>query len=414
MDFERMRHDSPYREFPLLVPQFPDNLADLAALQRTWPLLRGDLVRSRLHYEAVMSAPRKKRRRAFVEYYCDTYHFPANVTYDRLYERFVGFVRLADRFIRDLVQMYFRKESWQKLFLGRRVTDDPIELLKRCFERGTDKDSQRRSFEARRKLILAQLLYEISLAHREDLLEHDQRLLSELFDKSFFTGRSEERMVRSIHDPFREFQTVGIVDEPKAPPGMRLIEKPLTFRFFRSFGEELPVYFEIGVKTSFSLLEKMLRKGIRDPFEIKDLRRYLLVFRNEWEMRRGLRVLRERVHNAAGVIHDHASNIFTDGPADGNNPHSNPTYRQKKFVVVLDGRRFEGMVQVLPDFLDGKYATNGKNHAVYKLDQRLSSTFPILLPSEICSRRWDDPAIREELRSDIYAENHKVFGENAR
>lgn len=412
MDYGRLgANGSPYREFPLLVPFFPQSVRGLYALRRNWPLLRGELFRSRRLYRLVLKAPKNKRRKVFIRFYRDTYHLPLGISHAKLYGEISGFLRRADQFIQELVREYFVEGSRGQFTINRKVraTDDPIGLLGFCFQKTapTDAAGRKRAFEARRKLVLAQLLYEIFISARDDLLEYDQQMLTRHYEKNFFTKRSEKVLVRSVHDPDNGYQTVGILPEGQAaPPGMKVVEKPLTFRFFRGHdGQEIPVIFESGVKTNSSHLEKMLRKGIRDPDAIIDLRRYLLVFRNRWEMDRGLRVLRERVHCVAGVIHDHSSNIWTNGRADDANPHSSPAFRQKKFVVMLDGRRFEGMVQTLPDYLDGKYARNDKNHALYKLRQRLSSTFPILFPAGIYGTDWKDPLVEVNLRSKFITEN---------
>lgn len=400
------------------IPKVHSGFAALKQRGQSSRLLLGELVRTEAFRAMLLAAPKDRRLALFVSRYRRVYHLPQHKTNRAIVDGFLPFVEQADELITSTVSTYVPERYHRRLRIQKQIRSfrGLVEQYLYCFPTAQDgRRAARKRFEVRRRLLLAQYLFEIAEGEgRTDLLAYDRKLLEEyLAERFFIPGRREPASVFWVRDPAHQNRVVRVLEAEAADgdgPIRRLADyRPgVQYQFFRwRDGSAIPVICFVGTKDPFPHLLKMFVKNLRPPEAVVDLRRVMLVFRNRRELLRGLQVLRRDIFDVEGTIADQRWSIDGAVVGDPRSPATADAFRHLQFTVLIGGRRYEVQILLLVDWLNSIASDGPEHHAQYKAKQYYDTVFPLLFPFEIFRINWKSPRVRLRFTEKICASNHR-------
>lgn len=327
--------------------------------------------------------------------------------FSRDHEWFVSSIKYARRLLEDLVKNFFPTPYQKQLEMTSDIDteNNPLRLLRLCCGTGSDVLSERRRFEARRLLTLAQLLFESRLfGHGPDDLERDMSRLDDDLKLHFFLPFQSVsyKIVAELSSRNRyRVRPDGLVVKPLGPKDTRLHSTatrrvlPTDMRFIYVDGRKIPVYYETRIKVD--AIWKSIRKSQRHTFTLGDLCGVQFVFTDERDLLAGVDHLRRTIVREPGCYFGDVSNMARAGIADENNLHSAAEYRARKYFGYKYGRIFEIQIKLLRDWLNELFSRGDENHNLYRLRTFQDDLFPRLFPTSLYHLDWQDPCLRKTL-----------------
>lgn len=349
---------------------------------------------------------REAALRAMHSYYRNAYGLKKE-NFAQDLEWFVSSIKYARRLLEDLLKNFFPKPYQKQLEMTSDVEseNDPLRLLRLCCGVGSDVLSERKRFEARRLLTLAQLLFESRLfGNSSDDLDRDMSRFDDDLKKHFFLPRKSASFkivaMLSPQDAYR-VRPNGLVVTPLGSRDTHLHStaerRVLTtdMRFIYTNGQEIPVYYETRVK--YDAVWKLLRKSQRHTSTLGDLCGVQFVFRTEQELLAGVDHFRRATVREPGCYFGDVSNMARAGVADENNLHSAAEYRARKYFGYKFGRIFEIQIKLLRDWMNELFSRGDENHNLYRLRTYQDDLFPRLFPTSLYHLDWQDRHLRKTL-----------------
>jgi len=406
-------------KFPNLFVR-PESEAEREDVERRFDILHGERERLQMLFREIARARfraahgsvpdsndmavRDAGWHALQDYYSDTYDLtPA--TYDRDVRLFQESLQAADGTIERLLAEYFPLRLRQCLATSSDVAaqDDPVELLRMCATPGRDISARIRRFEARRKLTLAQLEFELRLNHcaPERLHKDLAHLVRRLKERYFSLGKSEQVTVLGQRDPGDDCRIKMFRVVPRCSPEARVIPTssldvlPLDLWFVNTAGREIPIFFEARVKRDPT--QKMIRQRLRNHYKIGDHIAATFVYFNEQDLLDAVNRLRRCLVRAPGTVYGQASNLARSGVLDGENEFSAAEYRARKYNFIFLNSPVELRFMLYTDWRNEQVSHGQENHSIYKLRMLVKKLARAEFPPEIFGIDCDAPEIEQEL-----------------
>ncbi len=327
--------------------------------------------------------------------------------FSRDVERFVSAIKRSRRLLFDLVKNFFPKPYQRQLEMTSDVEseNDPIRLIRLCCGSGSDVLSERRRFEARRQLTLAQLLFEFQLfGNGPDDLDRDMSRFDDDLKRSFFLPqKSASYKIVTELSPNNAYRVRrdGLKVLPLGPGAHRLhstaTRRMLStdMRFIKAGGREIPIYYEIRVK--HDAVWKLIRKCQRQTVKLDDLCGVKFVFLDDRDLLDGVDHFRRTAATEPGCYFGDASNMASAGVVDDANVHSASEYRAKKYFGIKYRRLYEIQVMLLRDWINEQFSRGDENHNLYRLRTFQHDLFPRLFPTVFYHLDWRDARLRKTL-----------------
>lgn len=280
---------------------------------------------------------------------------------------------------------------------------NPVELIKLAAGSAKTSADVRRRHQARVRLILAQLAYELRRAgyDPETLSQREERLGGFLRQRMFAGEASNEVRVLVTLDPrlnnaMREYR---IFRKGEAIPRLRAHQYVLRAKervIKTDTGVEIPVLVSLRGKKLIPL--KMLLKqsratellGIGDALAMR-----FVVNREHHQLL--IDHVRKFFARLPGCVADQVTNMGKVSGMDGKNSRTSSAFEAAKFVVRVLDTMLEVQFPPMETWVGNELATDGASHLVYKLNGLTGNVFPVLFPFIVYGIPWTDEGLKAEV-----------------